>query len=130
MFTSKTAEWATPQAFFDDVDKEFHFTLDVCADDKNHKCKKYYTKADDGLKMDWGGGHYLVQSTVWPRNWQMGAKMRQSWCYGRHAIASAHRYKMVSRLHLPQIRDQIYQRKAQIWWGKIPSSVSEYACDF
>ena len=26
MFSSKTDMWATPQKFFDELDKEFHFT--------------------------------------------------------------------------------------------------------
>lgn len=55
LFSSNTDEWATPQAFFDDLDKEFHFTLDVCANEQNHKCTKYFTKDDDGLAQNWGG---------------------------------------------------------------------------
>jgi len=46
-------EWATPQAFFDELDKEFEFTLDVCAAAWNHKCYVYFDKSDDGLSMDW-----------------------------------------------------------------------------
>ena len=53
MFSSKTNEWATPQALFDELDLEFHFTLDPCATPENAKCKKYYTEADDGLSKDW-----------------------------------------------------------------------------
>lgn len=55
MFSSKTDQWATPQAFFDELNKEFGFTLDPCADEFNHKCDKYFTKEDDGLSQDWGG---------------------------------------------------------------------------
>ncbi len=55
MFSSKTDQWATPQGFFDELDKEFHFTLDPCADAENHKCEKYFTEAEDGLAQDWGG---------------------------------------------------------------------------
>ena len=55
LFSSKTVEWETPKPLFDELDKEFHFTLDVCADAQNHKCKKYFTKEDDGLEMEWGG---------------------------------------------------------------------------
>ena len=47
MFSSKTDLRATPQEFFDELDKEFHFTLDPCANDDNHKCKKYYTEKED-----------------------------------------------------------------------------------
>lgn len=54
MFSSKTDQWATPQSFFDELNKEFGFTLDPCADEFNHKCDKYFTKEDDGLSQDWG----------------------------------------------------------------------------
>jgi site-specific DNA-methyltransferase (adenine-specific) len=55
MFGSTTSEWATPQDFFDELNKEFNFTLDPCATEENHKCNKYYTKATDGLTQNWGG---------------------------------------------------------------------------
>lgn len=55
MFSSKTDQWATPQDFFDKLNDEFHFTLDPCADETNHKCKKYFTKEDDGLIQCWRG---------------------------------------------------------------------------
>lgn len=55
MFSSKSDQWATPQEVFDQLDQEFHFDLDPCADDQNHKCQKYFTAAEDGLKQEWGG---------------------------------------------------------------------------
>jgi len=55
LFTSTTDNWATPQDFFDKLDKEFHFDLDVCADDQNHKCEKYFTKEQNGLSQEWKG---------------------------------------------------------------------------
>lgn len=55
MFSSKTDQWATPQEFYDQLNDEFHFTLDPCADESNHKCDKYYTKEQDGLSQDWNG---------------------------------------------------------------------------
>ena len=51
----KTTEWATPPDVFKALDAEFHFTLDPCAADWNHKCAKYYTKDDDGLTKPWKG---------------------------------------------------------------------------
>lgn len=54
-FSSASVEWATPQDFFDKLNEEFHFSLDPCADDFNHKCEKYYTEEQDGLKQDWSG---------------------------------------------------------------------------
>lgn len=55
MFSSKTDVWATPQEFYDKLNDEFHFTLDPCADESNHKCDKYFTEKQDGLLQDWGG---------------------------------------------------------------------------
>ena len=55
MFSSVTDNWSTPQDFFDKLNAEFHFDLDVCADEINHKCDKYYTKEQDGLTMPWKG---------------------------------------------------------------------------
>ena len=55
MFTSKTNEWATPQSFFDELNKEFNFTLDPCATPQNAKCARYFTKEIDGLSQSWRG---------------------------------------------------------------------------
>lgn len=53
--SSATDLWATPQDFFDKLDDEFGFTLDVCASPENAKCDRYFTKADDGLTQEWTG---------------------------------------------------------------------------
>lgn len=58
LFSSKTDLWETPQDFFDMLDAEFGFTLDAAADAQNHKCPRYYTREQDGLKQPWTG-------TVW-----------------------------------------------------------------
>lgn len=55
MFSSKTDLWSTPQNFFDELNREFSFQVDVCADKSNAKCPIYYTKEDDGLNKNWGG---------------------------------------------------------------------------
>ena len=55
MFSSKTDQWSTPQDFFDKLNEEFHFTLDPCADEFNHKCDTYFTEEQDGLLQNWGG---------------------------------------------------------------------------
>lgn len=55
LFSSDKDYWETPKKLFDELNKEFKFTLDPCASDTNHKCLKYYTKKDDGLSKDWGG---------------------------------------------------------------------------
>jgi site-specific DNA-methyltransferase (adenine-specific) len=55
VWKSEESRWATPQALFDTLNLEFHFTLDPCADDMNHKCDRYYTEEQDGLLQDWTG---------------------------------------------------------------------------
>lgn len=55
MYSSNSDEWSTPQMFFDEVNKEFGFDLDVCATAENHKCDKYYTLKENGLEKNWGG---------------------------------------------------------------------------
>lgn len=55
LFSSKRHDWETPQKIFDELDAEFHFTLDPCATDANAKCDKYYTPKDNGLAQTWGG---------------------------------------------------------------------------
>lgn len=55
LFTSNTPEWETPQALFDQLNKEFNFTIDVCATKENAKCKNYFTKEDNGLLKTWYG---------------------------------------------------------------------------
>lgn len=55
LFSSRSDEWATPQEFFDRLDAEFHFDIDVCATPENAKCPRYFTKEQDGLKQEWEG---------------------------------------------------------------------------
>ena len=55
MFSSATDEWSTPQSFYDELNKEFKFTLDPCSTHENHKCDTYFTLEDDGLNKDWSG---------------------------------------------------------------------------
>lgn len=55
LFSSNTDEWYTPLDFYKSLDDEFHFNLDPCATDENHKCDKYFTREIDGLSQKWGG---------------------------------------------------------------------------
>jgi phage N-6-adenine-methyltransferase len=52
---SLTIEWGTPQPFFDTLDAEFSFTLDVAAQPGNAKCQRFLTPDDDGLTLPWTG---------------------------------------------------------------------------
>ena len=52
-FSSSSDEWETPQYVFDILKQEFNFQIDVCATHENAKCKKYFTKEEDGLAQEW-----------------------------------------------------------------------------
>ena len=55
-FSSKTELWATPMDFFQKwSDSIGGFDLDVCANQENAKCQKFFTTEDDGLSQDWIG---------------------------------------------------------------------------
>ena len=43
----------TPIDIWDDLSKEFDFTLDACASDTNHLLPRYYTKDNSCLDKDW-----------------------------------------------------------------------------
>jgi len=59
MYSSKNQEWSTPQLLFDNLNKEFHFTLDPAATAENARCKKFYTIEDNGLWQPWAGSVWL-----------------------------------------------------------------------
>ena len=119
LFSSGKNDWETPQDLFDELDAEFHFTLDPCATNQTAKCKKYYTEKENGLLQDWTGETVFcnppysdVQQTAWVKK-----------CYehglqggGRsHAHSSKNRYKAFSRLHIWRSRSSFFERPAQIW---------------
>lgn len=52
----KGTPWeATPWGLFREIDREFLFTLDVCASARNTKCRRFYSEADDALSQPWAG---------------------------------------------------------------------------
>jgi phage N-6-adenine-methyltransferase len=55
MFSSETDMWATPQSYFDRLNRIYRFGTDVCATPENAKCEKFYTEAMNGLEQKWEG---------------------------------------------------------------------------
>jgi site-specific DNA-methyltransferase (adenine-specific) len=53
LFSSNKEDWETPIDFFNKLDQEFHFSIDVASNSKNHKCERYYTEKENGLLQDW-----------------------------------------------------------------------------
>lgn len=54
-FSSEKMDWETPQKFFNVLNDEYDFTLDVASNGSNAKTEKYFTKEDDGLTKEWKG---------------------------------------------------------------------------
>lgn len=56
LYSSEDSSWATPQDIYDKLNRMFGpFNLDPAASDENHKCEKYYTRSDNGLRQSWYG---------------------------------------------------------------------------
>lgn len=130
LFTSKTDLRATPQKFYDQLNEEFGFTLDPCATEENHKCEKYYTKEDDWLKQN--RDNEIVYCN--PPYWKEIKKRVQKWSLARggggcYAITSKDRYKTIPWIHIPQIRNQIYKVKIEIWRKQEFRTISKYGCN-
>ncbi len=67
-------DWETPQALYDELDAEFHFQLDSCANADNAKHVNYYSPADEALWQRWKG-------TVWmnpPYGREIGSWIRKA----------------------------------------------------
>lgn len=47
--------WDTPNDLYEKLNAEFHFTLDPCSTEKNHKTELWFSKEQDGLQQNWGG---------------------------------------------------------------------------
>ena len=116
LFTSNTDLRATPINFFEKLNNEFWFTLDPCATHENHKCERYFTKEDDGLKQNRDNEIVFCN----PPYWREIKKRVEKWAKSRgggdsHVITSENRYQPISWLHISQIRNKIYQMKIEVW---------------
>ncbi len=58
-FESAKQEWETPNSFFSKLNKEFNFTIDLAADETNHKCPVYLSKQTDAMDCSWLGIGWL-----------------------------------------------------------------------
>lgn len=89
LLSSNRHDWETPPDFFAELDKEFHFTLDPCAEPETAKCAKFYTKEDDGLLKNWGVKqcsaiyHMGAKLASGLRNARKKANMQKSLCLFR-----------------------------------------------
>lgn len=63
LMSSNRMDWETPPEIFNPLNDEFHFTLDVCATNENHKCEYWITPEEDGLYINWASEY--APSVCW-----------------------------------------------------------------
>lgn len=119
MFSSEKEDRETPQNFFDELNKEFHFTLDAAASPENTKCDSYFTKEQNGLTQSWAGQTVWVNppygrytTGLWVKKGLRRTSMHRM--HDRYAAARANRYDMVSRVHTRKSRNPIRKRATEI----------------
>lgn len=125
-FSSKSNEWATPQDFFEKLNKEFLFTLDPCATAENAKCKKYFTEADDGLAQSWDNERVFCNPPYGRslKDWVKKASEAKGGGSGT-THSSKNRYKLLSRLYLQFRRtDTLFTWPLKVWRFKKFCTVS------
>ena len=90
-FSSESNEWATPQWLFDELDKEFHFTLDPCCTHENAKCKRHFTIEEETMTPE---AKKLYDDIFYGRKQCDGIKCRRAkleYCNNRHCAIECER---------------------------------------
>lgn len=126
LYSSASCEWATPQNLFNELDEEFHFTLDPCSTDENAKCEKHFTKEQDGLKQDWTGETVFCNPPYGRDIWRWVKKCSEHATGGGTAVMLVH-----ARTDTKWFHEWIYG-KAEIRFikGRIKFGGSRYNAPF
>lgn len=96
LYSSRSEEWATPQALFDALDAEFHFDLDAAASHDNHKTRAYFVRKGcarpDAFDVRWiDHGRRIFCNPPYGRNiGQWFAKAREAQADGALVVMLAH----------------------------------------
>lgn len=74
LLSSKNMNWCTPIDFFNRLDAEFHFVLDVAATDATAKCKNYFTPRNGRFNTIVGTfrRRSILQPAVWTGDRKVG----------------------------------------------------------
>lgn len=94
----------TPPELFDPLNERFRFTVDVAAAPHNAKCKRYYTREEDGCARSWA--------------------MERVWCNPPYNAADLARFtaKAWAEWEMGEIRPELIvmlvpaNRPEQAWW--------------
>jgi phage N-6-adenine-methyltransferase len=82
-FSSIKPDYETPKSFFDEINKEFDFDIDVAASNDNYKVNKYYTLYENALNKKWIGNvwcnpPYGRQIKLWTKKANNEIKIKNS----------------------------------------------------
>ncbi len=109
LYSRRTEEWPTPRQFFDALHCEFHFSLDPCATTRNATCRRYFTKAQDGLLQDWGTHVVFCNPPYGPTMCEWARKCYQASLQGATVVLLAH-----ARTDTRWFHDWVYGRAAEL----------------
>ena len=70
-------DYETPDEVYNPLNEEFGFTIDVCADEDNHKCEAYYSIEEDGLYYSWSGICWVNPPYSEVKAWLLHASKQQ-----------------------------------------------------
>ena len=126
MLSSTTDEWETPQKLFDELDAVYGFTLDPCSSDENAKCKKHYTKADDGLKRSCGGETVFMNP---PYGRRIGEWVRKAYTESRQKETTVV-CLLPARTDTKWFHDYCLRGKVEFIKGRLHFNDSERAAPF
>lgn len=80
---STTTIRETPQDFFDWLDGQMHYTIDVCADARNAKHPRFFDERANGLAQSWAGETWWKNPPYGRQTPAWMAKARDEAIYGR-----------------------------------------------
>lgn len=106
MFRNASNEWETPDAFYDELNREFHFTLDPYCQEYSRKCGKYYTPVMNGLAQSWEGETVFCNP---PYRKEIGTWVRK--CYAEAQKSNTTVVMLIpARTDTKWFHDYIYQK--------------------
>lgn len=110
---ANTAHWKNPMPFFDVLDAEFGFQIDVCATLENRKCISYIGPEEDALGSE--------SPWIYPREHRAwcnpGFSDPDPWMAKAHEQAQSHPDALVVVLGLPSLSSD--------WWRDWATKASE-----
>jgi site-specific DNA-methyltransferase (adenine-specific) len=130
------SDWATDPEVYDKLNKKFHFTLDPCASDWNHKCPTHYTEKENGLLQDWGTHTVFMNPPCGEELYAWMKKAYESSLLGATVVALVPADTDTAWFHEFALKGEISFLRGRLWFSDaqgerhqpyIPSIVVEFS---